>query len=171
MTQNVQSYKGMTPRISPNVFIAPGAQVIGDVELKRSASVWHNAVLRGDEAKIVVGERSNVQDNSTLHCDRKMDLVIGQNVTVGHNAILHSCVIGDGSLIGMGAILLNGVQVGKNCLIAAGALLTPRTIIPDNSMVMGSPAKVKRTLTAEEIQGILENAAEYVSLGKEYRTE
>jgi len=163
-----QAFKGMTPQIAPGVMIVPGAQVIGDVELRENVSVWYNAVLRGDMAKITVGKNSNVQDNSTLHCEIGMELVVGENVTIGHNAILHSCTVGDGSLIGMGAILLNESNVGKNCLIAAGALLTPRTVIPDNSMVMGSPAKVKRELTVEEIEDIQSNAAEYVSLAKEY---
>lgn len=169
MEEQLQPYQNRMPAVGQDVFIAPGAQVIGDVELKDGVSIWHNAVLRGDEAKITVGRDSNVQDNSTLHCDKGQELTVGENVTVGHNAILHSCTVGDGSLIGMGAILLNGVVVGKSCLIAAGALLTPRTIVPDNSMVMGSPAKVKRELSPEEIKGMLDNAAEYVSLGREYR--
>jgi len=163
-----QTFRGMTPQIAPGVMIAPGAQIIGDVELGENVSVWYNAVLRGDMAKITVGKNSNVQDNSTLHCEIGMVLVVGENVTIGHNAILHSCTVGDGSLIGMGAVLLNESNVGKNCLIAAGSLLTPRTVIPDNSMVMGSPAKVKRELTVEEIEDIQSNAAEYVSLAKEY---
>lgn len=169
MENNIQAFQGMNPQIASGVWIAPGAHIIGSVELMEGVSIWHNAVLRGDEAKIVVGANSNVQDNATLHCDKGIDLVIGNHVTVGHNAILHSCVIGDGSLIGMGAILLNGVKIGKNCLVAAGALLTPWTVIPDNSMVMGSPAKVKRKLTAEEIKGIRENASEYLYLMKAYR--
>jgi len=163
-----QTFRGMTPQIAPGVMIASGAQIIGDVELGENVSVWYNAVLRGDMAKITVGKNSNVQDNSTLHCEIGMVLVVGENVTIGHNAILHSCTVGDGSLIGMGAVLLNESNVGKNCLIAAGSLLTPRTVIPDNSMVMGSPAKVKRELTVEEIEDIQSNATEYVSLAKEY---
>lgn len=157
------------PQTDPTAFIAPGAQVVGDVTLGARASVWHNAVLRGDIAHIEVGEDSNVQDNCTLHCEFDMPLVLGRRVTVGHNAVLHSCTVGDGSLIGMGAILLNGVKVGSGCLIAAGAVLTPGAVIPDGSMVMGFPAKVRRTLTEKERADILENAAVYVRLGKEYR--
>lgn len=158
-----------SPQIDDTVFIAPGAQVVGDVCLHRNASIWYNAVLRGDIEKITVGSNSNVQDNCTLHCDFGIELIIGENVTVGHNAVLHGCTVGDDSLIGMGAILLGGVKVGKNCLIAAGAVLTPGTVIPDGSMVMGFPAKVKRELTEKEKLDILNNAAEYVRLSKEYR--
>lgn len=157
------------PQIDSTAYIAPGAQVVGDVCLKQNASVWHNAVLRGDIDKITVGANSNVQDNCTLHCDFGIELVIGENVTVGHNAVLHSCVIGDDTLIGMGAMLLGGVRVGKNCLVAAGAVLTPNTVIPDGSMVMGFPAKIKRKLTEQEKLDILSNAAVYVKLLKDYR--
>lgn len=159
------------PQIDPTAFVAPGAQVVGDVSLGPRASVWHNAVLRGDIDRIEVGACSNVQDNCTLHCDFGIPLVLGERVTVGHNAVLHSCTVGDGSLIGMGAILLGGVRVGKGCLVAAGAVLTPNTVIPDGSMVMGFPAKVKRPLTEEERQSILQNAAEYLRLAEEYRKD
>lgn len=167
---NWQEVNGMKkPQIDGTTYIAPGAQVIGDVCLKENANVWHNAVLRGDIEKITVGKNSNVQDNCTLHCDHRIELVIGENVTIGHNAVLHSCTIGNDSLIGMGAILLNNVKVGKNCLVAAGAVLTPNTVIPDGSMVMGFPAKVKRPLTDKEKQDIIDNGAEYVVLAKEYK--
>lgn len=169
MERELEKFENKSPRIATGVFVAPGARVIGDVELREGAGVWHNAVLRGDEAPITVGKGSNVQDNCTLHCDAGMPLVIGENVTVGHSAVLHSCTVGDGSLIGMGAILLNDVVVGKNCLIAAGALLTPRTVVPDNSMVMGSPAKVRRELTPEEVAGMHENAAYYTKLAARYQ--
>lgn len=160
--------KGIEPQIDRNCFVAPGAQIIGNVELKENAGVWHNAVLRGDMAKITIGACSNVQDNCTLHCDLNKPICIGENVTIGHNAVLHSCTVGDGSTVGMGAIVLNDAVIGKGCMIAAGAVVTPRTVIPDGSMVMGSPAKIKREMTEEERQGMLENAAEYVSLAKEY---
>lgn len=157
------------PEIDNTVYIAPGAQVVGDVCLMHNASVWHNAVLRGDIEKITVGANSNIQDNCTLHCDFGVELVIGENVTVGHNAVLHSCHIGDDTLIGMGAVLLGGVKVGKNCLVAAGSVVTPNTVIPDGSMVMGSPAKVRRKLTEQEKLDILSNAAVYIKLAKDYR--
>ncbi len=151
------------------VFIAPGAQIVGNVNLLEGANIWHNAVLRGDEAPITVGCASNVQDNCTLHCDRGIPLLIGKNVTVGHNAVLHSCTIGDGSLIGIGAVVLNNVIIGKGCLIAAGAVVTPRTVVPDGSLMMGSPAKVKRLLSENEQQGLLNNAMEYTKLAVEYK--
>lgn len=157
------------PQIDSTAFVAPGAQIVGDVHLCRNASVWHNAVLRGDIDKITVGANSNIQDNCTLHCDFDKELIIGENVSVGHNAVLHSCVIGDDSLIGMGAILLGGVKVGKNCFVAAGAVLTPDTVIPDGSMVMGFPAEVRRSLTEEEKLKILSNAAVYVKLSQDYK--
>lgn len=164
----IQEIEGRKPKIHPESFTAPGAQIIGDVELKKDAGVWHNAVIRGDMARITIGRASNVQDNCTLHCDLNKPLTIGENVTVGHNAILHSCTVGDGSIVGMGAIVLNDAVIGKSCMIAAGAVVTPRTVIPDGSMVMGSPAKIKRELTQEEKENMLENAAEYVRLSKQY---
>lgn len=157
------------PKLSKSVFIAPGAQVIGDVELGENVSIWHNAVLRGDINKIIVGDNSNVQDNCTLHNDFDIPLVLGKNVTVGHNAVLHSCTVEDGSLIGMGAVVLTSAKIGKGCLVAAGALVSPRTVVPDGSLVMGCPAKVKRMLTDEEKAGLLENAEEYVKLMAEYK--
>jgi carbonic anhydrase/acetyltransferase-like protein (isoleucine patch superfamily) len=157
------------PQIDSTAYVAPGARIIGDVCLKQNTSVWYNAVLRGDIEKITVGANSNVQDNCTLHCDFGTELVIGENVTIGHNAVLHSCRIGDDTLIGMGAILLGGVKVGKNCLVAAGAVLTPGMVVPEGSMVMGFPARVKRKLTEEEKLNILSNAAVYVKLSQDYR--
>ena len=164
----VMKINGIQPQIHESSFIAPGAQIAGNVELKENTGIWHNAVLRGDMAKITVGARSNVQDNCTLHCDRDKPLRIGDNVTIGHNAVLHSCTVGDGSIVGMGAIVLNDAVIGKGCMIAAGAVVTPRTVIPDGSMVMGSPAKIKREMTPEERRGMLENADEYVKLAKQY---
>ena len=119
-------------------------------------------------ARIVIGQNTNIQDNCVLHCIDGVELVIGDNVTVGHGAILHSCSIGDNSLIGMGAIVLDGVKIGRNCLIGAGAVVTPNTVIPDGSLVLGSPAKIKRELTEEEIRNIRANAEEYVHIAGEY---
>ena len=143
-------------------YIAPTAQVMGDVRLGKDASVWYGAVLRGDDGYIEVGEGTNIQDNSVVHSDPGSNTVIGANVTVGHACIIHGCTIGDGSLIGMGAIVLNGAKIGKNCLIGAGALVTGKADIPDNSLVMGSPAKVIKELTAEQIAANHENTAHYV---------
>ena len=160
-------FKPVTPPASAHVF--PGAVVVGDVKIGEECSIWYNAVIRGDEAPIVIGEGSNVQDNAVLHVEEGHPLTVGKDVTVGHAAILHSCTVGDNTLIGMGAIVLDDAVIGKNCIVAAGALVTGRTVIPDGSMVMGSPAKVKRELTQEEIDHIAQNARVYRELKEGYR--
>jgi carbonic anhydrase/acetyltransferase-like protein (isoleucine patch superfamily) len=142
-------------------WVAPDANVIGQVRLMAGASVWFGATLRGDNEWINLGTGSNVQENSVLHTDIGYPLIIGRNCTIGHNAILHGCTIGDQSLIGMGAIVLNGAQIGRNCLIGAGALITEGKIIPDNSLVMGAPGKVVRSLTEAEIEGLRDSAVGY----------
>ena len=142
-------------------WVAPDANVIGQVRLMAGASVWFGATLRGDNEWINLGTGSNVQENSVLHTDIGYPLSIGRNCTIGHNAILHGCTIGDQSLIGMGAIVLNGAQIGRNCLIGAGALITEGKIIPDNSLVVGAPGKVVRSLTAAEIEGLRDSAVGY----------
>ncbi|MCX7843070.1 MAG: gamma carbonic anhydrase family protein [Clostridia bacterium] len=166
----IQKYKNHMPQIDESCYIAPGAMVIGNVRIGKDTGIWHNAVLRGDLNRIVVGERTNIQDGALLHCVHNIETIVGNNVTVGHGAILHSCSIGDNSLIGMGAIVLDGAKIGKNCLIGAGALVTPNTEIPDGSMAVGSPAKVKRELTEEEIMGITRNASDYVKLISDYKS-
>lgn len=160
-------FKTVTPPDSTVVF--PGAVVVGDVTLGEDCSIWYNAVLRADEAPIRLGDGSNVQDNAVLHVTEGHPLTVGKDVTVGHGAILHSCTVGDNTLIGMGAIVLDDAVIGDNCVIAAGALVTGRTVIPDGSMVMGSPAKVKRELTAEEIEATRRNAEVYRELKEGYR--
>ena len=150
-------------------WIAPNAVVIGHVILKKNASIWFGAVLRGDNDPITIGENSNVQDNSVLHTDAGSPLIIGDNVTVGHNVTLHGCIIGDNSLIGMGAIVLDGARIGRNCLIGAGALVTERKEIAPNSMVLGSPARVVRELTPEEVARLSVGAPHYVENWKRYR--
>jgi carbonic anhydrase/acetyltransferase-like protein (isoleucine patch superfamily) len=157
------------PRIDPTAYIAPGARVLGDVLIRKNASIWHNAVLRGDVDAIIIGSGSNVQDNCTLHCSRGAPTVLHENVTVGHNAVLHSCEVGAGSLIGMGAIVLDGAVIGCGCLVAAGSVVTPRTVIPDGSLVMGSPARVKRALLPQEIESLADNAREYLALAADAR--
>jgi len=150
--------------INEKAYITKTAVIEGDVSIEENVSIWYGAVLRGDLAPIKVGKNSNVQENSVLHVDENCPVVIGENVTIGHGAIIHGCTIGDNSLIGMGAIILNGANIGKNCIIGAGALVTGNTQIPDNSLVIGSPAKVKREVTEDEIRGNLHNAEEYVKL-------
>ena len=142
-------------------WVAPDANVIGKVRLMAGASVWFGATLRGDNEWINLGTGSNVQENSVLHTDIGYPLSIGRDCTIGHNAILHGCTIGDQSLIGMGAIVLNGAQIGRNCLIGAGALITEGKIIPDNSLVVGAPGKVVRSLTEAEIEGLRDSAVGY----------
>ena len=158
------------PRIDPSAFIAPNATVLGDVTVEKDSSIFFGAVIRGDRKPIVIGRGSNVQDNCVLHVDPDWALRIGENVTVGHGAILHGCTVGDGTLIGMGAIVLNGAVIGKNCIVAAGALVSQNTVIPDGSLVIGVPGKVRRELTEEEIAANLQNAAAYVEEGREYRS-
>jgi carbonic anhydrase/acetyltransferase-like protein (isoleucine patch superfamily) len=144
-----------------NFWVAPDANVIGKIRLSAGASVWFGATLRGDNEWIDIGVGSNVQENSVLHTDIGFPLTIGHNCTIGHKAVLHGCSIGDQSLIGMGAIVLNGAQIGRNCLIGAGALITEGKIIPDNSLVVGAPGKVVRSLTEAEIEGLLASAIGY----------
>lgn len=162
--------------ISPNLpddgdfWIAPDANVIGQVTLHTGASVWFGATLRGDTEMISVGEESNVQDLSVLHTDKGYPLQIGARCTIGHRAILHGCTIGDESLIGMGAVVLNGARVGRNCLIGAGALITEGKEIPDGSLVMGSPGRVVRQLDDDAIAGLRRSAAGYRANMKRFRT-
>ena len=150
-------------------WIAPNAAVIGRVILKKNASVWFGATIRGDNDPITIGENSNVQDGSVLHTDTGYPLTIGANVTVGHKVMLHGCTIGDGSLIGIGSIVLNGAKIGKNCLIGANCLITEGKEIPDGSLVMGSPGKVVRALDAAAIARLLGSAEHYQRNARRYR--
>ncbi len=152
-------------------FIADNATVIGSVVLEQNASIWFNAVLRGDNDVITVGENSNVQDGSVLHTDGGFPLTIGKNVTIGHKVMLHGCVIGDNSLIGINAVVLNGAKIGKNCLIGANSLIPEGKIIPDGSLVMGSRGKVVREMTADQIKGLGLSALHYVENFKRYKKE
>jgi carbonic anhydrase/acetyltransferase-like protein (isoleucine patch superfamily) len=149
-------------------WIAESASVIGRVRLKRDTSVWFNSVLRGDNEWIELGERSQVQDNATCHTDPGFPLVIGANCVIGHNVILHGCVIGDHSLVGMGAIVLNGAKIGKNCLIGAGALVTEGKEFPDNSLIVGTPARAIRTTDETMLAMIAEGADLYVRRSQLY---
>ena len=153
----------------PSVWIAPGAVVVGDVHLHEEVSIWFNAVLRGDTETITVGARSNIQDLTMVHADPGFPVVIGTDVTVGHRAIVHGAKVGDGSLVGMGAILLNGVVVGEQCLIGAGSLLTEAKQFPPRSLILGSPAKVIRELNDTDLMLIAASAAHYVHKAKDYQ--
>ena len=150
-------------------FVAPNAIVIGDVELAKDVSVWFNATIRGDNEPIIIGEGSNVQDGSVIHTDPGYKCLIGKNVTVGHMVMLHGCEIGDGSLIGIGSVILNGAKIGKNCIIGAKALVTEGMIVPDGSMVLGSPGKIKKTLSEDEQKMVSFGADHYVKNYKRYK--
>ena len=150
-------------------WIADSAVVIGRVRLKTDASVWFGAVLRGDNEWIEIGERTQIQDNATLHTDPGFPITIGDNCVIGHNVVLHGCIIAPNSLIGMGAIVLNGAKIGRNCLVGAGALVTEGKEFPDGSLIVGSPAKVVRQLTPEQIEGLKSNAQHYVDNARRYR--
>ncbi len=165
----IQKFKNYIPRIDESCFIAPGAAVIGNVTIGKNSSVWHNAVIRGDIEKIIIGENSNIQDCCVLHCMNDMELIVGNNVTVGHGVNLHSCSIGDYSLIGIGSIVLDGAKIGKSCLLGAGSLVTPCTVIPDNMLAMGSPAKAVRALTETEREHLKKGIGEYLALSAEYK--
>ncbi|HYI52022.1 MAG TPA: gamma carbonic anhydrase family protein [Microbacterium sp.] len=158
---SVLSAAGRTPTLDPTAFVAAGARVVGGVTLLEGASVWYNAVLRADGDTITVGAGSNLQDNVSVHVDPGRPVVIGQNVSVGHNAVVHGCTIGDGSLIGMGAVVLSGAVIGDGCLVAGGAVVLEGAVIPPGSLVAGVPAKVRRELTDGERAGILRNAQVY----------
>lgn len=165
----IRDFNNITPKIDATAFVAPNSTVIGDVVLGENTTVWYNAVLRGDIDSIVVGDNTNIQEGCILHCKKGSDVRIGSHVTVGHGAILHSCHIGNNTLIGMGAIVLDDSVIGNNCLVAAGSVVTPRTKIPDGSLIAGSPAVVKRVLSEQEIEEIKHNANEYISLLKYYK--
>ena len=150
------------PTVPDDAFVASGARLVGDVSLGAGASVWYNAVLRGDGAAIVVGARSNVQDNVSIHVDAGHPVTIGEDVSIGHNAVVHGCTIGDGSLIGMGSVVLSGAEIGPGCLVAGGAVVLEGTVVPAGSLVAGVPAKVRRVLSDEERAGIHRNAQTYL---------
>jgi carbonic anhydrase/acetyltransferase-like protein (isoleucine patch superfamily) len=149
-------------------WVAPNATLVGRVILRENASVWFNAVLRGDNEPIIVGENSNVQDGAVLHTDMGSPLTIGRDVTIGHLAMLHGCEIGDGSLVGIGAVVLNGARIGKGCLIGAKALISEGKAIPDGSMVLGAPGRIVRTLDDDSRAGLAAGAAHYVENWRRY---
>ena len=158
-------------RAEGEYFVADSAAVIGNVLLRTNASVWFNAVIRGDNELITIGENSNVQDGSVLHTDPGSPMVIGNHVTIGHKAMLHGCTIGDNSLVGINAVVLNGAKIGCNCLIGANTLVTEGKEIPDNSMVLGSPGKVVRELTPQQIEGLRRSALHYVENAQRFKRD
>ncbi len=159
----------LTPAIHPSAWVADNAQVMGNVTLAEDTSVWFGVVIRGDTSTITLGKGSNIQDNSVLHADVGMPLVIGEGVTVGHQVMLHGCTVGNNSLIGIGAIVLNGAKIGNNCLVGAGALVTEGKEFPDGAMIIGSPAKAVRMLSPEQIEGLKMSAQHYISNANRYK--
>ena len=162
------SFCGKFPRDEGAVFVAPNATVQGDVVLRPGSTVWYGAVLRGDDGTLTIGENTNVQDNAVLHCDPGGQVVLGKNVTVGHSALVHGCTVGDNSLIGMHATILNHAVVGRNCIIGAGALVPEGMVIPDNSVAVGVPARVIKTIRGDQLTHNIENAKAYVEMGRQH---
>ncbi len=165
----IYSLDGLAPRLGRDVYVAPNATVVGDVELGDLVSIWFGAVLRGDVERLTVGRRSNVQDNSVLHADPGSPLTLGEGVTVGHRVILHGCTVGNGALIGMGATVLNDARIGRNCLVGANALITEGREFADGMLIVGSPARVKRPLTPEELARLAGSADRYAERGRIYQ--
>lgn len=165
----IYALDGIAPRIDPQVgWIAPSAVLVGDIVVGPEVGIWFGVVARGDIETITIGARSNIQDNCVLHTDRGHPLVIGQDCTIGHAAIVHGCSIGDNTLIGMGATVLNGARIGRNCLIGANALITEGKVIPDNSMVVGAPGKVIRQIDAEGERNLAASAERYVQNARRF---
>ena len=165
----VLPFNDLYPRIAAGVYLAPGCVVVGDVEIGEGSSVWFNAVIRGDVAPIRIGERSNVQDNAVLHVDAGTPCVVGDEVTIGHSAVVHATTVGDGVTIGMGAVVLSRSSVGEEAIVAAGALVAEDAVVPSGALVMGIPARERRQLEREERTASRENALRYVRNAAKYR--
>jgi carbonic anhydrase/acetyltransferase-like protein (isoleucine patch superfamily) len=159
------------PEIDASAYIAESANLIGKVTVEANASVWFGVTIRGDNERITIGENSNVQEGTVMHTDMGYPLVIGKNVTIGHQAMLHGCTVGDGALIGIQAVVLNGAKIGKGCLVGAGAVVTENKEFPDNSLILGAPAKVVRTLTEQDAQRLLASADNYAARGQRYKAD
>lgn len=158
----IYDFNGHSPRFaSERIFVAPSADIIGHVYLAQDTSVWFNSTIRGDLEPITIGRGSNIQDGCTVHTDQGFPTVIGEDVTVGHNSVIHGCVIGDGTLVGMGSVILTGAKIGRNCLIGAGALITGTMNVPDGMLVLGSPAKVVKPLSERAMSECLQNSTTY----------
>lgn len=158
----------LTPEIHSSAYVTESASVIGRVRLEANVSVWFGVTIRGDNEQIVIGENSNIQENSVLHADPGSPLTLGKNVSIGHQAMIHGCTVGDGSLIGIQAVILNNAKIGRNCLVGAGALITEGKEFPDNSLILGAPAKVARTLSDEEVARLAEISASYVQRAHDF---
>lgn len=165
------TFRGQTPEISPTAFIADGVRIIGDVKIAEGANIWYNSTLRGDIERIEVGKFTNIQDNTVVHVMSDSPTIIGDYVTIGHGCIIHCSKIGNNSLIGMGAILLGHAEIGDNCIIGAGTIITERKVIPPNSLVFGSPARIIRELRQDDLEALRGSALHYSELGAEYRKE
>ena len=164
----IYSLDGVRPDIADNAYVAPSAQIIGNVKMADHSSVWFGAVIRGDNDLIEIGARTNIQDNSVLHTDPGIPLIIGDGVIVGHRVMLHGCKIGENTLIGIGATILNGAVIGKNCIIGAHSLITEGKVIPDGSMVVGSPGRIIKSLTEQHFQMLRVNSEVYVANAKRF---
>lgn len=167
----IYQYGDDSPQLAPSAWVADSAQVIGRVRLGEGASVWYGAVLRGDNDWISIGARSNVQDGTVMHTDMGYPLTLGEDVTIGHQVMLHGCTIGDGSLIGIQAVVLNGAKIGRNCLVGAGAVVTEGKEFPDNSLILGSPAKAVREISPEQVARMKGGALHYVEKAALHRTQ
>ncbi len=167
----IKTFSGKTPVIDEKAFIAENATIIGDVTIGEGSSVWYSAVLRGDMCSITIGKNSNIQDNATVHVGMKDPAVIGNGVTVGHNALVHGANIGDNVLVGMGSVVLDGAVIGENSIIAAGAVVTAKTVVPPNSLVAGVPASVIKEVSPQQIMGNKMNAMGYTTLASKYKKE
>jgi carbonic anhydrase/acetyltransferase-like protein (isoleucine patch superfamily) len=165
----IYELEGVSPQIAESAWVAGSAEVMGDVVLGEEVGIWFGVVVRGDTDTIRIGAQTNIQDLSVLHADVGMPLTIGSGVTVGHKAMLHGCTVGDDSLIGIGAVVLNGAKIGKGCLVGAGSLVTEGKEFPDGSMIMGTPAKVVRQLTPEQLQGLRDSARHYVANAQRFK--
>jgi carbonic anhydrase/acetyltransferase-like protein (isoleucine patch superfamily) len=167
----VKSYKGKTPRLAPDVFVAQGAVIVGDVTIGAGSSIWYNTVVRGDVGSVTIGKNTNIQDLCMLHMTTDVsDLIIGDEVTVGHRVVLHGCTIEDRCLIGMGAVILDNAVIGAGSVVASGAVVTERAVIPPNSLVVGMPARVKKTLAQGELSPSARIARHYLGLAREHKT-
>ena len=161
----------LTPELDPQSWVAPNATVIGQVVMKKNASVWWNCTVRGDTDRIIIGENTNIQDGSIVHTNRGIVVTLGAHVTVGHGVILHGCTIGDRCLIGMGATILNHVQIGRHCIVGAHSLLPEGKVYPERSLILGAPARVVRELSDDEVACLADSAERYVNNWKRYRDE
>jgi len=167
----IKPYKGKKPRLAPDVFVAPGAVVIGDVTVGEGSSIWYNTVVRGDVGRVTIGRNTNIQDLCMLHMTTDVsDLIIGNEVTVGHHVVLHGCTVQDRCLIGMGAVILDNAVIGEGSVVASGAVVTEKAVIPPNSLVVGMPAQVKKTLAEGESSPSTRIAGHYLGLAREHRT-